>query len=199
MDLAMKLYESCDFSVERTMRFGLPGSEMLTEAEQDREGLRKVRWSYGGEVMTLQLQFAPTLRWATEQIMKCKPRHIRAALPKRMTYQSRERYPDYSQPGWQSRPVRAGCRHFAKLPHRSTAVWPQLHLCCSLYHATIAPEDLHAVGVGEHGSTLNKTLVSRLAQRDTPVEAMWWILWVNRPTVAVPGFITRSSSQDVVL
>ena len=38
MDLAMKLYESCGFSVERTMRFGLPGSEMLTEAEQDREG-----------------------------------------------------------------------------------------------------------------------------------------------------------------
>ena len=38
MDLAMKLYESCGFTVERTMRFGLPGSEMLTEAEQDIEG-----------------------------------------------------------------------------------------------------------------------------------------------------------------
>ena len=38
MDLAMTLYESCDFQVTRTMRFGLPGSEKLTEAEQDLEG-----------------------------------------------------------------------------------------------------------------------------------------------------------------
>ena len=38
MDLAMKLYESCGYEVERTMRFGLPGSEALSEELQDREG-----------------------------------------------------------------------------------------------------------------------------------------------------------------
>ena len=38
MDLAMTLYESCGFQVTRTMRFGLPGSEKLTEAERELEG-----------------------------------------------------------------------------------------------------------------------------------------------------------------
>ena len=38
MDLAMNLYEGCGYEVQRTMRFGLPGAELLGEEKQDSEG-----------------------------------------------------------------------------------------------------------------------------------------------------------------